>query len=185
MRNTRRLFFALTLPDEIQSQLIAWRAAHFPCSAGRPVAQSNLHLTLAFLGDVSAEKQRALCQLAGRIQQSAFNLRLDDAGQWPGSGVIWTGPRQTPRGLLQLANILRAQAARNGCYQAPLPFHPHVTLYRHAIHAVALPAPGFSWSCRITHFALYASDVKQGRTQYQMLEQWPLSEPPGSITGLS
>jgi 2'-5' RNA ligase len=36
-----------------------------PEDAGRPVAADNLHLTLAFLGEVSAEKQRALAALAG------------------------------------------------------------------------------------------------------------------------
>lgn len=176
MAETRRLFFALALPDEIQSQIISWRATHFPLSAGKPVAQANLHLTLAFLGDISAEKQRALSQLAGRIRQSAFNLCLNDAGQWLRSGVIWLGPRQAPRGLLQLADMLRAQAARSGCYQTPLPFHPHITLYRQATQAVALPAPDFSWSFRPTEFALYSSNFKQGRTRYQVLEKWPFSE---------
>lgn len=176
MAETRRLFFALALPDEIQSQIISWRATHFPLSAGKPVAQANLHLTLAFLGDISAEKQRALSQLAGRIRQSAFNLCLNDAGQWLRSGVIWLGPRQAPRGLLQLADMLRAQAARSGCYQTPLPFHPHITLYRQATQAVALPAPDFSWSFRPTEFALYSSNFKQGRTRYQVLEKWPFSK---------
>jgi hypothetical protein len=72
----------------------------------------NLHLTLAFLGDVSAEKQQALSQLAGRIRQPGFTLKLDDAGQWLRSRVVWLGMRQPPRGLLQLANMLRAQAAQ-------------------------------------------------------------------------
>jgi 2'-5' RNA ligase len=49
------------------------------------------------------------------------------------------GMRQPPRGLLQLANMLRAQAARSGCYQSPQPFHPHITLLRDAGHAVPIP----------------------------------------------
>ena len=175
MTETRRLFFALALPDEIQSGLIAWRTGHFSRSAGRPVAQSQLHLTLAFLGEVSTAKQQALSQLAGRIRQRAFTLRLDDAGQWPGSGVVWVGPRQAPRGLLQLANMLRAQAARSGCFQAPLPFHPHITLYRNATQTVALPPPDFSWSFRVSEFALYASSFKKRQTAYQILDKWPLS----------
>ena len=177
MSETRRLFFALELPDEIQSALISWRATHFPYSAGKPVVQANLHLTLAFLGEISADKQRALSRLAGRIRQSAFNLCLNDAGQWLRSGVIWVGPKQSPRGLLQLADMLRAQAARSGCHQPAMPFHPHITLYRQANQAVALPAPGFSWPFRPTEFALYSSSFKQGRTHYQVLEKWPLLEP--------
>ncbi len=96
------------------------------------MAADNLHLTLAFLGEVSADKQRALAALAGRIRQPGFTLTLDDAGQWLRSRVVWLGTRRPPRGLLQLANMLRAQAARSGCYQSPRPFHPHITLLREA-----------------------------------------------------
>ena len=99
MSEPKRLFFALELPKAIQKQIIHWRAAHFADDAGRPVAADNLHLTLAFLGDVSAEKQRALSAMAGRIQQPPFTLTLDDAGQWLRSRVVWLGTRQPPRGM--------------------------------------------------------------------------------------
>ena len=59
MSEPKRLFFAIELPAGVREQLIHWRAAQFPPEAGRPVAADNLHLTLAFLGDVSAEKQHA------------------------------------------------------------------------------------------------------------------------------
>ncbi|EDV2239190.1 RNA 2',3'-cyclic phosphodiesterase, partial [Salmonella enterica subsp. enterica serovar Typhimurium] len=81
MSEPKRLFFAIDLPDDARAQIIAWRAAHFASEDGRPVAAANLHLTLAFLGDVSSDKQHALAQLAGRIRQPGFTLHLDDAGQ--------------------------------------------------------------------------------------------------------
>ncbi|POP41599.1 RNA 2',3'-cyclic phosphodiesterase [Superficieibacter electus] len=174
MPESKRLFFALTLPDEIQQQIIHWRAASFPSDAGRPVAAANLHLTLAFLGDVSAQKQRALIALAERIHQPEFTLTLDDAGQWLRSRVIWLGTRQPPRGLLQLANMLRSQAARSGCWQSPQPFHPHITLLRDASHAVAIPPPGFRWSVPVTEFVLYESQFVRGRTRYTPLCHLPL-----------
>ncbi|MDF2624784.1 MAG: 2-5 ligase, partial [Kosakonia cowanii] len=124
MPASKRLFFAIELPAKLQPQLVQWRAQHFAPEAGRPIAAANLHLTLAFLGDISAEKQKALETLAGRIRQPGFTLTLDDAGQWLRSRVVWLGSRQPPRGLLQLADMLRAQAARSGCYQSPQPFHP-------------------------------------------------------------
>ena len=113
MSEPKRLFFAIELPPAVRKQIVQWRATHFPEDAGRPVAADNLHLTLAFLGEVSAEKQRALSALAGRLQQPGFTLTLDDAGQWLRSRVVWLGTRQPPRGLLQLASMLRAQAARS------------------------------------------------------------------------
>ena len=98
MSESKRLFFAIELPAPVQRQIVRWRAEHFPPEAGRPVAAANLHLTLAFLGDVSAGKQRALAAMAGRISQPPFTLHLDDAGQWLRSRVVWLGTRQPPRG---------------------------------------------------------------------------------------
>lgn len=175
MSEPKRLFFALALPGEVQQQILHWRAAHFPDDAGRPVAAANLHLTLAFLGDVSAEKQKALSTLAGRIRQPGFTLHIDDAGQWLRSHVVWLGLRHPPRGLLQLAEMLRSQAARSGCYQSPQPFHPHITLLRNTPQAIALPAPGFRWSFPVTEFALYESTFSQGRTRYTALQRWALT----------
>lgn len=174
MAESKRLFFAIELPADIQTQVIQWRAQHFPPEAGRPVAAANLHLTLAFLGDISSEKQRALEGLAGRIHQPGFTLHLDDAGQWLRSRVIWLGSRQPPRGLLQLAAMLRAQASRSGCYQSPQPFHPHITLLRDANRAVTIPPPGFHWSFPVNAFALYESQFIQGRTRYTPLNRWTL-----------
>ncbi|WP_194207766.1 RNA 2',3'-cyclic phosphodiesterase [Superficieibacter sp. 1612_C1] len=174
MSESKRLFFALALPDEIQQQIIHWRAASFPPDAGRPVVAANLHVTLAFLGELSAQKQAALETLAGRLRQPGFTLNLDDAGQWLRSRVVWLGTRQPPRGLLQLASMLRAQAARSGCWQSPQPFHPHITLLRDASHAVAIPPPGFCWSFPVTEFMLYESQFVRGRTRYTPLQRFPL-----------
>lgn len=174
MSAQKRLFFGLELPDECKQSLIQWRAATFPAEAGRPVASDSLHLTLAFLGEISAQKQRALMQLAGRIAQPAFTLTLDDAGHWPRSGVVWLGPRQAPRGLLQLAELLRSQAARSGCMQPALPFHPHVTLLRHALHPVSLPPRNFHWSVPVERFVLFQSHFTRGRTRYEEVAEWKL-----------
>ncbi|EFF03751.1 2'-5' RNA ligase [Escherichia coli B185] len=176
MSEPQRLFFAIDLPAEIREQIIHWRATHFPLEAGRPVAADNLHLTLAFLGEVSAEKEKALSLLAGRIRQPGFTLTLDDAGQWLRSRVVWLGMRQPPRGLIQLANMLRSQAARSGCFQSNRPFHPHITLLRDASEAVTIPPPGFNWSYAVTEFTLYASSFARGRTRYTPLKRWALTQ---------
>ncbi|KAA1049741.1 RNA 2',3'-cyclic phosphodiesterase [Pseudocitrobacter sp. 73] len=176
MSESKRVFFAIEIPSKIQRQIVRWRADNFPEDAGRPVAAANMHITLAFLGEISAEKQAALATMAGRIRQPGFTLHLDDAGQWLRSRVVWLGTRQPPRGLLQLANLLRAQAARSGCYQSPQPFHPHLTLLRNTAHAVPIPAPGFHWEIPVNEFVLYESHFLNGRTRYTPLQRWTLSE---------
>ncbi|MEH2922622.1 RNA 2',3'-cyclic phosphodiesterase [Samsonia erythrinae] len=176
MPDTRRLFFALPLPETTQQEIIRWRAENFSPEAGRPIAAANLHLTLAFLGHVSEQKEQVLRTLAGRIRQPAFSVNLNDAGHWPRPGVVWLGCRRAPRGLLQLAELLRAQAARNGCYQSALPFHPHVTLLRGATRPVSIPPANFSWPIDMTHFSLYQSHFDNGKSRYQRLESWSFIE---------
>ncbi|MEC5342972.1 RNA 2',3'-cyclic phosphodiesterase [Brenneria populi] len=176
MQPTRRLFFALPLPEKAQREIVRWRAERFPPEAGRPVAAANLHLTLAFLGEVSAQKEQALRTLAGRIGQAEFTLDLNDAGHWPRPGVVWLGCRQAPRGLLQLADLLRSQAARNGCHQSAQPFHPHITLLRGATRPVALPPADFNWPVAMRHFSLYQSLFENGKTRYQTIASWPLTK---------
>lgn len=90
--------------------------------------------------------------------------------------MVWLGTRQPPRGLLQLASMLRAQAARSGCYQSPQPFHPHITLWRDARRAVPIPAPGFRWTFPVNEFVLYKSSFSRGRTRYTALERYPFDK---------
>lgn len=174
MGESKRLFFGLDLPGEVKQQIIQWRADSFPSEAGYPVAAESLYLTLAYLGEVSEEKAQTLMQLAGRIRQPGFTLTLDDAGHWPRSGMIWLGPHRAPRGLLQLAEMLRSQAARSGCYQSPQPFHPHVTLLRQATQPVKLPARNFSWSLPVGRFVLFQSHFSRGRTRIKEIKDWAL-----------
>ncbi|WHS98099.1 MAG: RNA 2',3'-cyclic 3'-phosphodiesterase [Pantoea stewartii] len=93
----QRLFFAIAPPEDLQQQLVQWRAETFSEEAGRPIAAANLHLTLAFLGEVSAETSKQLQTLASRIHQPAFDVTLDDAGHWPRPGVVWLGCQRPPR----------------------------------------------------------------------------------------
>ncbi len=176
MLSSRRLFFALPLAPSLQQEVIAWRATAFTPEAGKPVAAANLHLTLAFLGDVTEQKAAVLAELAGRIRQQPFSLQLDDLGHWPRPAVVWLGTRRAPRGLLQLADMLRSQAARNGCHQSTLPFHPHITLLRAAAQTVAIPPTTPGWTLDADRFCLYESRTEKGQTRYQMLQQWPLSQ---------
>ncbi|MFU2314624.1 RNA 2',3'-cyclic phosphodiesterase [Rahnella sp. PCH160] len=176
----RRLFFALALPAKLQKQVIKWRAENFPQDTGRPVTAANLHITLAFLGEISELKTDALTRVAGRLETQKFSLYLDDIGHWPGSGVVWIGTKRAPNGLLQLASVLRSHAARNGCHQSTQPFHPHVSLYRNATRPVAIPPATPNWQLDAEEFSLYESTYESGRTRYRCLQSWPLADIPAT-----
>ena len=134
-----------------------------------------MHLTLAFLGEVSAEKQRALSAMAGRISQPGLRCILTMPGN--GCALGWSGwGRGSPSRTATARQHAAAQAARSGCYQSPQPFHPHITLLRDAGQAVAIPPPGFHWSFQVNEFALYESAFVQGRTRYTPLQRWTLGD---------
>lgn len=170
----QQYFFALTLPRALQRSLVAWRAEHFPADYGRPLPAAGLMITLAWLGEISEPSVAALQQQAARIRQPAFTLTLNDAGHWPRSGHIWLGSRAAPSGLLQLAALLRSRAARQGCPQPSLPFHPHVRIIHQAFQPVKLPAPGFSWQTRMTDFSLMAIPGSGRRRASRCVARFPL-----------
>lgn len=109
MSEPKRLFFALELPSAVQKQIVQWRATHFPEDAGRPVAADNLHLTLAFLGEVSAEKQRAL---AARWPAAPAGL-YPDAGRCRTVATFASGMARNPPAAARPA-AARQHVARSG-----------------------------------------------------------------------
>jgi 2'-5' RNA ligase len=170
MSESKRLFFAIELPAPYSGKSFA--GAPTLSRSRPPVAAANLHLTLAFLGDVSAEKQRALAAMAGRLP-SRFTLHLDDAGQWLRSRVVWLGTRQPPRGL-QLAiccapggaqRLLSKPAAVSSAY------HPAARCRSGRCH----PAAGFSLDLSGQH-SRFMNPSLQGRTRYTPLQRWTLGD---------
>lgn len=104
-------------------------------------------------------------------------LRCTSTTRASGCAHAWSGWARASRPqALQLASMLRARAARSGCYQSPQPFHPHITLLRDAGQAVAIPPPGFHWDVEVNNFALYESVFTQGRTRYTPLQRWSLGD---------
>jgi 2'-5' RNA ligase len=153
MSEPKRLFFAIELPLTPSGKSFTG-ARRLSGRCRRPVAADNLHLTLAFLGEVSADKQRALAALAGRIRQPGFTLTLDDAGQWLRSRVVWLGTRQPPRGLLQLASCAQAaQRLLSKPAAVSSAYHPAARCPPRG----ADPPPGFQLDVSVNEFVLYES----------------------------
>src|SRR5690606_31952772 len=71
----QRLFFALWPPPELVRPLAALVRRHAPAQA-RQVHTGNLHVTLAFVGAVTADTRACLEQAAASVQGEAFELVL-------------------------------------------------------------------------------------------------------------
>ena len=164
----------LNYPTTLQRQIVRWAPATSLRKRGRPVVAANMHLTLAFLGEVSAEKQRV--KRNGRTHFAAgFTLHLDDAGQWLRSRVVWLGTRQPLADCYSSPTCCGAGRAAAAVIRARSRFIP-IPLLRDAGQAVAIPPPGFHWSFQVNEFALYESALCTRTHRYTPLQRWTLGD---------
>ena len=97
---SRRLFVALWPDAKVRHELTMLQAQpELRAAGGRAVSAKNIHMTLQFLGDVDASQQGVL---EARLAEFVFEpvaLTLDQVGYWSRPGILWLGPRKTPRAL--------------------------------------------------------------------------------------
>jgi len=172
---TQRLFFALW-PDDDQRRLIRRHCKSLlRHGGGRPVATENLHVTLAFLGPVTADQRACVERAADAIRLPPFELNLDHAAHWPRPRVLWVGPSEQPPALLALAAALHQAATACGLKLDARPYQAHLTLMRKVARAPAdLAIRPFRWPVR--GFVLVESKTLAEGVRYTPLKSWPLVE---------
>ena len=162
-----RLFFAAWPPPEAAAALAEW-AARFD---GRATPAEKIHLTLAFLGAVDADKAIAA---ARRVEGRAHQLPIELAKYWKHNQIVWAGPRQIPAELKALVEALHFQLFRAEFILERRPFAAHVTLLRKASAPRSLPAlPAVTWAVR--DFVLARSTVSSKGSTYDILARFPLA----------
>ena len=124
-----RLFVSIELPED-QREALDDLCEELP--EARWTAFDQLHLTLAFLGEVNGAKALDLDEELAAIRAQRFELTLRGVGFFPPRGeprILWAGfERSDPLAILQ-RQVARA-AERAGCEIERRKFHPHVTLAR-------------------------------------------------------
>lgn len=130
---TARTFVALNLPLGVRASLADLRRALSPAPRGlRWAAAGQLHLTLAFLGDVDDEGLAAVRAAArsAAAAHAAFDADLRGLGAFPQPGrarVAWVGWGAGADAVTALQATLPRALARPAERR---PFSPHVTLAR-------------------------------------------------------
>ncbi len=175
-QGVQRLFFAFWPTDATrQALLAASRSAVLACG-GRPVAPGNLHVTLAFLGNVDPSRldavQDAGAQLAGRPLTFVF----DRVMSWRKHAVLVATAADPDAAGAALAARLWRLLAPHGFEADPRPYRPHVTLARKVATNVleSLPEP-VVWTVR--EIALVRSESAPAGVHYRVLTRWPLAVP--------
>ncbi len=173
-----RLFFALW-PDAAARAALAQLANEIAAkTGGRAPAIENLHLTLAFVGEVAGESVAALHGV-GRVAAAGvapFALILDRVGVFRSAGIAWAGASAPPPELVQLVAHLNAALASEDFPTERRTFQPHLTLARRCRIRVsgAIPAP-IAWP--VERITLNASETLPNGPRYRAVAQWRLGGP--------
>ncbi len=123
-----RLFIAINLNDSMKDALIRAQNRMYDRGVrGNYTPEENLHLTLAFIGEVP-DAQPVLDALSG-VSFAPFPLRLDGLGCF---GDLWWAGMAESAPLAVLAHKVRHALAENGIPFDRKRFSPHVTLIRKA-----------------------------------------------------
>lgn len=171
---TQRLFFALWPDDGLRSELK--RLARQAGRGGRPVSPDNFHITLAFLGCVTAPTRACLEHAADAIRLPPFTVSLDRIGYWARPRVVWLGAAETPEPLRFLVSQLNRGVEQCGLRPDSRPFQPHLTLLRKASRGpTRTEVPSLQWT--VEQFALAESTTLASGAVYHVLRRWPLTAP--------
>lgn len=170
---TQRLFFALWPDAATRAALAVMAGVLRRTCGGRAPRADQLHLTLAFLGDVPEARSAELADLAAALRAQPFVLNLDQVGWWRRHRLVWAAPQTCPPALEVLAAVLAGRLQAGGFHTERRRFLPHVTLLRDAGQAPALTACApLTW--RPTQFVLACSQPASGGVRYRIVGNWPL-----------
>ena len=134
----RRLFLGI-LPDTANAMQLAALLPQIATPA-RPVAVSNLHLTLLFLGQSTALQARQLTEALAVLPLPAFSVQLDEWLVWPGPAVVCLAGDVVDPALAALYAKLLTIAAACGFAAPQHGLKPHITLARHCKIMPDLPS---------------------------------------------
>jgi len=137
-----RWFFALWPDANVRSAMAEVASACAPAGASR-IHPLDLHLTLRFLGSISAESVVGMRTAADRLRWGPVPIQIDRLGCFRASKVLWCAPTRPGADLLGLAAALEAAVTDAGLAAETRGFIPHVTLARRVIRCprVSWPAP--------------------------------------------
>ena len=187
-----RLFFAV-VPDDAachDATAVADLLRRDPELRRAPiawVADDHFHVTLAFFGEVTADRVSGLLELASRpFPQPPVCVELVSVGVFPPRGagrVVWLGPSAASgRMLMRLHHALWQRLDAHGWRDAATRFHPHVTLGRVRrfgrvaglrLAVAGVSPPPVSWTAR--QVTLYESRLSSGGASYHVVAQAPLT----------
>ena len=156
-----RLFVAITLSDEIRKTVNQTLHEMKQCGIkGNYSPTANLHLTLAFIGEIREPEQ--VMEVLKTVSWKPFKLSLDGLGCF--GDILWVGVKGN-QGLNNAARSIRDALSSAQIRVDAKKFEPHITLIRKASgNWKQVPAP--KGEMMVKKISLMKSEQKNGRPVY-------------------
>lgn len=170
-----RLFVGIQLPQDVQRVLDIWKSSlQEVLPFQKWTHPQDVHVTLSFLGDASAETAEALAADLRQLAAAALPLTLHAEGLGvfgppAAPSILWAGLAGDLNALAALQHEVAGVCARHGFPAEARAYRPHLTLARRyrtaagpfkrsALAAVWAPAGGWpAW--RVEDIVLYRSHL--------------------------
>ena len=172
----RRLFFAIWPDDATRERLATLSGAAHAAFGGRRMPADNLHMTLAFLGDVAPTRVDSVLRAGDGLHRlRALSMSIDQLRCWRHNRIVWCGPTAFPAALGDIAEQLGQRLAEEGFRLDARPFAAHATLLRNADCSRAAPAfDAFEW--KVNRIVLVESSLAAAGARYAIVGRWPLAQ---------
>lgn len=169
---TKRIFFACW-PTPTIKEAIYNHSETILIPNGRRIQADNLHLTLAFVGNIDAAQLDDYMNAARSLPAACFTLNMQGYGhfQWP--KVFYLRVETLPNALTDLVQNLNARLEPLGFQPEQRAYKPHVSLFR-KVNTQPKVASAFTVEWYIDRFYLAESIYGPGHAIYQRLEEYPL-----------
>ena len=173
----QRLFFALWPSHSTRTALAEAQQLLKPSFKAQWVNPNNLHITLAFLGSVEAEKVALANAAADAVGGRPFELLLDCIDYWRKPRILCLTAGTTPTELEQLAGDLAGNLRAAGFELDKRPFRAHLTLARKAPY-LPLADARLEWAIpwKSTAFVLVESIKGPDGSRYSVIKSWELKQ---------
>ena len=133
-----RVFCAIELPRQTRMRLLSHiekLQTLVPEVRASWSRESNIHLTLKFLGETPQQQVWKFDSAISRAVKgfSSFPILISGSGIFPrprDPRVLWVGISDTQRQLTDLHSRIEAESERGGFAREARQFHPHLTLAR-------------------------------------------------------
>ena len=160
-----RLFIAVNFNDETRSRLLALRdELRKKSQHGNFTAPENLHLTLAFIGEVSPKQVDKIERILETVTFEPFEVTVDRLGTFSRDALWYAGLRENEP-LMLLQREITYKLALCGFEMDGRKYSPHITLGREVI-TTAVPRQIEPFGETVASVELMKSERINGKLTY-------------------